>query len=127
MSDSEGHRKETPDKGWLPLANRYVQRYFRPHLRAFALGAPAILLVDFLVSAGWWFFWPILIWSLLQQKFLDHLHRHHQRLAGAHLAVRVKILELTIDAKQIRMRVGRHQLAGGASAARLAVALDLNR
>ena len=49
----------------LSAVSRWAQRSFRPHLRVFVLGVPAILLIDFLVSEGWWFFWPLLIWSLL--------------------------------------------------------------
>ena len=65
MSDSEGHRDESAGEGRLAAVGFFAKRFFRPHLRAFAIGAPVILLFDYLVSDGWWFFWPLLVWGLI--------------------------------------------------------------
>jgi hypothetical protein len=40
-------------------------RYFRLHVRAYALGTAVLVLVDLTVTGGWWFFWPVLAWGLL--------------------------------------------------------------
>ena len=40
-------------------------RVFRLHAVAYALGSALLVLVDFAVTVGWWFFWPVVAWGLL--------------------------------------------------------------
>ncbi len=40
-------------------------RAFRLHAVAYALGSALLVLVDFAVTGGWWFFWPVMAWGLL--------------------------------------------------------------
>ena len=40
-------------------------RVFRLHAVAYALGSGLLVFVDFAVTGGWWFFWPVMAWGLL--------------------------------------------------------------
>lgn len=65
VKDSKGPTPEMSGEAPRVRLSERLRRLFRLHLRAYALGAPAVVLVDLVVSDGWWFFWPILVWGLL--------------------------------------------------------------
>ena len=58
MSEHRGERDRTGAKPDQP-------RFFRLHALVYALGAAVLVLVDFAVTGGWWFFWPVMAWGLL--------------------------------------------------------------
>jgi len=49
----------------MTKASRDARRYFNLHLRAYLLGTAVLILIDLMAFEGWWFFWPIMVWSIL--------------------------------------------------------------
>jgi hypothetical protein len=41
-----------------------MSKWFRLHLWAYVLGNAALNVVNGFVGAGWWAFWPLVVWGL---------------------------------------------------------------
>ncbi len=55
------HRSERDNSG----AGMDQLQFFRFHALAYVLGVAVLVLVDLAVTAGWWFFWPVLAWGFV--------------------------------------------------------------